>query len=84
MRFKQRFLLLFCAAVIFSAVSSVYFVRYLFKPNTGLVVNYPEVVNRDGRVIFAPKTPFSPAVSSGLRPDIDRIVAIDGRPIRSV
>lgn len=83
-RFKQRFLLLFCAAVIFSAVSSVYFVRYLFKPNTGLVVNYPEVVNRDGRVIFAPKTPFSPAVSSGLRPDIDRIVAIDGRPIRSV
>jgi signal transduction histidine kinase len=83
-RFKQRFLLLFSVAVIFSAVSCVYFVRYLVKPNTGLVVNYPEVVNRDGKVIFAPKTPFSPAVSSGLQPNTDRIVSIDGYPIRSV
>jgi signal transduction histidine kinase len=83
-RFKQRFLLLFSIAVIFSAVSCVYFVRYLVKPNTGLVVNYPEVVNRDGKVIFAPKTPFSPAVSSGLQPNTDRIVSIDGYPIRSV
>jgi two-component system NtrC family sensor kinase len=83
-RFKQRFLLLFAVGVIFSAVSGVYFIRYLIKPNTGLVVNYPEVVNRDGKVIFAPKTPFSPAVSSGLQSDTDQIVAIDGYPIRSI
>jgi signal transduction histidine kinase len=83
-RFKQRFLLLFCVAVIFTALSSVYFVRYLVKPNTGLVVNYPEVVNREGKIIFAPKTPFSPAVSSGLRPDTDQILTIDGYPIHSI
>jgi len=83
-RFKQRFLLLFGVAVIFSAISGVYFVRYLIKPNTGLVVNYPEVVNRDGKVIFAPKTPFSAAVSAGLQPNTDQIVSIDGHPIRSI
>jgi signal transduction histidine kinase len=83
-QFKQRFLALFAVAVIFAAVSAVYFVRYLVKPNTGLVVNYPEVVNRDGKVIFAPKTPFSPAVSSGLQPNTDQILSIDGNPIRSV
>jgi len=83
-RFKQRFLLLFVVAVIFSTVSGVYFVRYLVKPNTGLVVNYPEVVNRDGKVIFAPKTPFSAAVSSGLKPNTDQIVSINGEPIRSI
>ncbi len=84
LQFKQRILLLFAVAVIFSAISCVYFVRYLVKPNTGLVVNYPEVVNRDGKIIFSPKTPFSPAVSSGLQPDTDQIVSIDGYPIRSV
>jgi signal transduction histidine kinase len=83
-RFKRRFLLLFAVAAAFSAVSGVYFVRYLVKPNTGLVVNYPEVVNREGKVIFAPKTPFSPAVSSGLQPNTDQIVSIDGYPIRSI
>ena len=83
-RFKRRFLLLLAVAVVFSAVSGVYFVRYLIKPNTGLVVNYPEVVNRNGKVIFAPKTPFSPAVSSGLQPNTDQIVSIDGYPIRSI
>lgn len=83
-QFKRRFLLLFCTAVLFSAVSSVYFVRYMIKPNTGLVVNYPEVVNREGKIIFAPKTPFSPAVSSGLQPNNDQILSIDGYPIRSI
>ena len=83
-QFKRRFLLLLFVAILFTSVSSVYFVRYLVKPSTGLVVNYPEVVNRDGRVIFSPKTPFSPAVSSGLRPNADQIVSVDGYPIRSV
>ncbi|UCF97183.1 MAG: hypothetical protein JSV89_18725 [Spirochaetaceae bacterium] len=83
-RFKGRILLLLGVAVLLSAVSGVYFVRYLVKPNTGLVVNYPEVVNREGKVIFAPKTPFSPAVASGLRPNSDRILSIDGEPVRSV
>lgn len=83
-QFKRRFLLLLSVAILFTAVSGVYFIRYLVKPNTGLVVNYPEVINRDGKVIFSPKTPFSPAVSSGLRPNVDQIISIDGYPIRGV
>lgn len=83
-QFKRRFLLLLSVAILFTAVSSVYFIRYLVKPNTGLVVNYPEVINRDGKVIFSPKTPFSPAMSSGLRPNVDQIISIDGHPIRGV
>jgi hypothetical protein len=43
-RFRWRMLLLFAAAVFFAGVSGVYFVRYLAKPNTGLVVNFPEAV----------------------------------------
>jgi signal transduction histidine kinase len=64
-------------------------VRYLLKPNTGLVVNFPEVVTRVDEetkqviVIFAPKTPFSPAVAAGLIPYRDRIVRVNNRIIRS-
>jgi signal transduction histidine kinase len=84
LRFRKRLLLLLGAAVVLAGVSGVYFVRYLAKPNTGLVVNYPEVIKRDGRVLFSPKTPFSPAVASGLRPNLDQIIAIDGRAVQSI
>jgi len=64
LKFQWRFLILFSFALILSSFSAAYFVRYLFKPNTGLVVNYPEVVYNQGEVLFSPKTPFSPAVAS--------------------
>ena len=64
-------------------ISGVYFFRYLAKPNTGLVANYPEVVYSDGRVVFAPKSPFSPAVASGLIPYRDAIVSVRGQKIRN-
>jgi len=54
--------LLFLALIV-TVVSSFYFVQHLLKPNTGLVVYFPEVIVQEGRVIFAPKTPFSPAVA---------------------
>ncbi len=82
LKFKWRFLILFSFALILSSFSAVYFVRYLFKPNTGLVVNYPEVIYNQGEVLFSPKTPFSPAVTSGLNPNKDVILEIDGRPIK--
>jgi signal transduction histidine kinase len=81
---KSRYLLLLVAAVALSSLAGIYFTRYLFKPNTGLVVNYPEVVLREGNIVFAPKTPFSPAVSSGLKPNRDRILRINAREIRSI
>jgi len=81
---KSRFVLLLLTAIILSSLAGIFFLRYLFKPNTGLVVNYPEVVEREGAIIFAPKTPFSPAVSSGLEPNRDRIVRINEREIHSI
>jgi signal transduction histidine kinase len=75
--------LLLCLSLIVSVVGSVYFCLYLLKPNTGLVVNFPEVVYREGRVLFAPKTPFSPAVSGGLIPYSDAIVKVNEIPIRN-
>ena len=79
---RGRFLALFGLAVLLTAGSAAYFARFLLKPSTGLVVNFPEVVVRDGRVLFAPKTPFSPAVASGLRPQSDVLLRVNGRPIR--
>lgn len=81
---RRRFLLLLLPAVLLTGVSAVYFARYLFKPTTGLVVNYPEVVERKGRIVFAPKTPFSPAAAAGLQAERDQVLSVAGRPIQSI
>jgi signal transduction histidine kinase len=75
--------LLLLLAVVLSITAGVYFARFLFKANTGLVVNFPEVIVRDGKVVFSPKTPFSHAAASGLIPHRDIIVMLDGTPIRN-
>jgi signal transduction histidine kinase len=71
-------------ALLLAGTSACYFVRHLFKPGTGLVVNFPEVMIRRGELVFAPKTPFSPAVAAGLLPERDRILSVAGRPVRTV
>lgn len=81
-QYKWRFLVLCTVATVLSATSTVYFFRFLARPTIGLVSNFPEVTYEDGRVIFAPKTPFSPAVASGLKPKQDVIVRVGGREIR--
>jgi len=83
LRGRGRFTLLLSLAIILSSVSLVYFIRYLAKPNTGLVVNYPEVVLYKGHVLFSPKSPFSPAVSAGLRANKDYILRINDIPVRN-
>ena len=70
--------------MLLTGASAVYFARHLFKPGTGLVVNFPEVVARQGALSFAPKSPFSPAVASGLLPERDRILSVAGRPVRTI
>ena len=84
LRYRGRLLLLLLPAVTLSAVSAFYFARYLAKPITGLVMNFPEVVLNQGRVLFSPKTPFSPAVAAGLQPGRDQILSIAGRQVRSI
>jgi signal transduction histidine kinase len=83
-RFKRRLLVLVATATALTVLSGVYFVRFLAKPNTGLVVNYPEVVSQGGRILFSPKTPFSPAVASGLLPGQDEILSVNGTAVHSI
>ena len=74
-------ILLAALCVALTAISGAYFVRSLLKPDTGLVVMYPEVTVEDGRVIFSPPAPFSAAAASGLRARRDQILSIDGVPV---
>ncbi|HEC61627.1 MAG TPA: hypothetical protein ENI27_05165 [bacterium] len=83
-RFKHRFLFLFALASVLTVISGVYFIRFLAKPNTGLVVNYPEVINLEGKIIFSPKTPFSPAVASGMKANTDQIISINGQVVKTI
>ena len=70
--------------MLLTGASAFYFARHLFKPGIGLVLNYPEVVVRRGEIVFAPKTPFSPAVAAGLVPEQDRILSVAGRPVNTI
>ncbi len=79
-----RLALLLAPALLLSLASAWYFARHLFKPGTGLVVNFPEVVVRGGQLRFAPKTPFSPAAAAGLLPERDRILSVAGQPVRTI
>jgi signal transduction histidine kinase len=79
---RRRILLV--AATVASLVSIGYFGRFLLKPYTGLVVNFPEAVSRDGRILFAPRSPLSPAVRAGLLPYRDQIVRVGEHPISTL
>ncbi|MCD6120999.1 MAG: hypothetical protein J7K04_04110 [Spirochaetales bacterium] len=81
LKYRLRFILFLLLAFILTVISGIYFIRYIVKPNTGLVVNFPEVIVKDGRTLFSPKTPFSPAVAAGLRPNEDIILSINGNPV---
>ncbi len=80
---NRRLVLLAALCAALTLVSGAYFLRSLFKPDTGLVVCFPEVVVDRGRVMFSPKAPFSAAVASGLRPGRDEILAVNGEPVRT-
>jgi signal transduction histidine kinase len=84
LRYQRRLLFLLLPAVFLSVISSVYFVRYLLKPVTGLVMNFPEVVLRLDRIYYSPKTPFSPAIAGGLLPERDQILSIAGQTVRGI
>jgi len=69
--------------VLATAASAGFFAVYLAKPETGLVVNFPETIMEGGRVLYAPKTPFSPAASGGLLPGRDALLSVAGMEIHS-
>jgi signal transduction histidine kinase len=81
---NKRFIGLFVLAICLSCLAGFYFIRYVFKPVTGLVENYPEFISRDGKILFSPKAPFSPAVKAGLLPNQDYLLKIEDKPVRNL
>ncbi len=71
-------------AAFFTLLSAGYFGRYLLKPYTGLVVNFPEAVAEGGKILFAPRSPLSPAVRAGLLPYRDQILRVAKRAVVSL
>ncbi len=76
-------LVLAALCALLAGLSAFFFARWVLRPDTGLVVMYPEVTVEDGRVTFAPRAPFSTAAAAGLRAGRDRIIAIDGIEVHS-
>ena len=80
---RKQFLLLAVLCAVFTGVAGVYFGRSLVRPDTGLVGYYPEVIAREGKIIFFPSAPFSAAMKSGLLPERDRILSVNGMSVGS-
>ncbi len=70
-------------AIALTALSFSFLVRSAIAPDTGMVVMFPEVTVEKGIVLFSPRAPFSTATAAGLRPGMDRILAIDGVEVHS-
>ena len=83
LRADRRVTVLFLFAVLCTVISGCYFIRFLLKPEIGLVADSPEITVRDGGIVFASKSPFSPAVSAGLLPMRDTIVRVGDKDINN-
>jgi len=83
LRVQGRFILLASLCCGAAVAAAVLLVSAVLTPDTGLVDYYPEAAVSDGRVIFAPSAPFSPAMESGLIPGRDQIVTVNGVPVAS-
>jgi signal transduction histidine kinase len=83
-RTRFRFICLMAVAMSLCAIAGFFFVRYLVKPFTGLVITFPEVRIDNGKVIYSPRVSDSPALRAGLIPEKDQILALNGRGIHSV
>jgi hypothetical protein len=81
LRTRSRLYALFALCLGCTALSAVYFIRYLARPNTGLVAGGLETVIREGKVVFSPRTPFSIAEAAGLEPERDELESVNGTPI---
>ena len=81
LRTRSRLYALFALCLGCTALSAVYFIRYLARPNTGLVAGGLETVIRGGKVVFSPRTPFSIAEAAGLQPEHDELESVNGSPI---
>jgi signal transduction histidine kinase len=79
--FRHRFIPLLFLCVSLTLVGSFFFVRSILTPDTGLIRYDPEVIVRDGAVLFFPSAPFTAPSVSGVLPVQDRILSVDGQAI---
>lgn len=79
---KKILLMLFC--IIVTIFSFIFFTRFLFFPYTGLISDKPEVMIRDNRIYFSPRSLSSPAIDAGLEPDQDAILKINDIPVKGL
>src|SRR3972149_5824368 len=83
-RSRGKFVVLLACAGLMRSIAAFYFIRYLIKAYTGLVGDYPEVRLEDDRLLFAPRSPESPALRAGIIPEKDQIIAVNGSPIQTM
>ena len=79
---KKTLLMLFC--IIVTIFSFIFFTRFLFFPYTGLISDKPEITIRDNNIVFSPRSLFSPAINTGLKPDQDAILKINNIPVKGL
>ena len=79
--FRFRFALLALLCLSLTLLGSVFFVRSIMTPDTGLIRYDPEVITRTGVVVFFPSAPFTAPSAAGLLAERDRIVSINGHRI---
>ena len=58
-RHHRRLAILASLGVLLTALGGVFFVRSVAAPDTGLIRYDPEIVVRDGAVLFFPSAPFT-------------------------
>jgi signal transduction histidine kinase len=80
-RVQRWFLLHASLCIVFTALAAFFFVRSILTPDTGLVGYYPEATVSEGRVIFLPTAPYSAAAASGVIPQKDMILSVNGAPV---
>ncbi len=78
---RRRFVLLASLSISLTLLGGFFFVRSLLAPDTGLLRYDPEVIVREGKVLFFPSAPFSAPAAAGVLPDRDRILSVNGKSI---
>ena len=78
---RFRFALLALLCISLTLLGSVFFIRSIITPDTGLIRYDPEVIARQGGVVFFPSAPFTAPSAAGLTAGRDRIASLNGQPI---
>jgi signal transduction histidine kinase len=80
-KIRHRFAVLASLSTFLTLLGGVFFARSLLAPDTGLLRYDPEVVVRQGQVLFFPSAPFTAPAAAGVLPERDTILSLNGQRI---